>query len=50
MDILNISLDFFHIVRDMTIDLFNQWDKVEIVAQRFIQYMEAFTLEIISRI
>ena len=50
MDIFNISLDFFHIFRDMTIDLFNQWDKVEIVAQRFIQYMEAFTLEIISRI
>lgn len=49
MDIFNISLDFFHVFRDMAIDLIKQWDKVEIVANRAIKFMENFTLELVDR-
>lgn len=49
MDIFNIFLDYFHVVRNIAIDLFNQWDNVETVATRFIHLVELLSLDLLER-
>lgn len=50
MDLFNIFLDYFDVLKNIAIDLFDQWDKVEIVATRFIHLVELLSLDILARI
>ena len=49
MDVLQIFADYFEVFKNVTIKLFEQWDKVETVANRAIKFMENFSLELIER-
>lgn len=50
MDFFEIFLDYFNVFKNVTMKLFDQWDTVEVVATRFVAFMENLSMAILQRL